>query len=1311
MAQDRVNPLSNLSYVNKDFQSVYVELLDLVKELSYRWDPTISNESDPGVILLKLNALIADKCNYNIDKNVLECFPLSVTQDANARQLYEQLGYYMHWYRGAETDISLKWIGDIGTATYTIPAFSMVCDYDNSVIYTLIGPSNNLSKGEFNVGSQKINTDGSTITTFKSIQGIAVKYEINNDPLITVANLDSNNRLYFDTTDVAENGIFITNVGLNNYSSWERKDNLLVQETGNTFYKFGLSRDGMSCYLEFPEDAETIFREGINITYVRTMGSSGNVAANIIEKFYADIIPDEAANSENNNIILNADNVRIQNVNAAVNGEDPESLDDAYRNYKRQVGTFTTLVTLRDYTNAILNSGLVSNCFATDRTNDVQSTYEIMGAVDTLSQTINTIESENDQPLLTAFSLKLYLLQYVEAPTTIESFDKTFDIIGPSATENIKAYIEDQKSMQHDYVDLLPCKNEIGKSHFCYFKNKYPLNIRVTTQYQLTNAEALDLIANVRTALFNELNAKEIEFGEEISLDLVYDIVQRADTRIKTIAVDNINYTTYAVVYDGSKFIEVAINNEDIFDITSSNEALEVTVDQNVYESKMGYGEYLSTHFVYDADSTSWILIQGEQQTTVNLEDYGITVNGTPETNDTLDIAFTLAAQFRDEIFAKSVLAGVTQLFVKEESFDYKLNQSVTQVIDNIERIGGECVIHLDQDNAEYTLRANENIQFYAPNLIDSDSYSDYVKYEYYITNNVTANSNYQLRSNEYIILYWKTSDEENSVYKYYAYGEGNIFSPSFDMPAKESASDIIGSSLAVKDSTLRNIGTTNEPKWVGDSSYNGDMSTVLSDAIFEMTANSNVLTGTKKINIKQLNQLTLDSTDYYCYWILNDATDDKYTLFKGNPAGEEPQESSHMRVLHSGEYFIYSNSALTDLIILGAGTELIRQDNNGSPITENDWSVNITDSTNITQNGAAALANYWFKIPSNATIKLTENQYTNLGGGASLRLESSQGQWSLDLNKDPSTPLSDFTIFYKGINDEAYTKLEDVSLASHASWRARTMLALNVTSSDEQILYKGHTIYYYLKDSDTPEVIQGEDEADGKYPVVLLSSLPINDVSGEIIETVVTDQYGNDEYLSLYEFAQTIETDEVWYSSEGSAILNFRHKQDVETKSFQFSLPKGNYIIPLTNAREDLVRLEVNCDGTPMKSMNTNITNFRQKGSYYLQLDIEEEVEHTISVTVSGHQEPIVITLTNPYRYTKPEGMEQWKFEKYKELISDLDPNHLFNYANDIPEDDEIEDPLSGASFMLPNHIFNDFTICQMDTTANSSIYVVGKK
>ena len=110
MAQ-MTNPLSNLSYTNKDFQTIYPEMLDLVKKLTYRWDPSISNESDPGVILLKLNALIADKNNYNIDKNILECFPVSVTQDRNARQIFEQLGYNMKWYISATTSISMKYIG------------------------------------------------------------------------------------------------------------------------------------------------------------------------------------------------------------------------------------------------------------------------------------------------------------------------------------------------------------------------------------------------------------------------------------------------------------------------------------------------------------------------------------------------------------------------------------------------------------------------------------------------------------------------------------------------------------------------------------------------------------------------------------------------------------------------------------------------------------------------------------------------------------------------------------------------------------------------------------------------------------------------------------------------------------------------------------------------------------------------------------------------------------------------------------------------------------------------------------------------
>ena len=64
MAQDIINKNQDISYTNLDFSSIYTEVIELAKQLSYRWDPSISDESDPGVVLLKLSALIADKMNF-----------------------------------------------------------------------------------------------------------------------------------------------------------------------------------------------------------------------------------------------------------------------------------------------------------------------------------------------------------------------------------------------------------------------------------------------------------------------------------------------------------------------------------------------------------------------------------------------------------------------------------------------------------------------------------------------------------------------------------------------------------------------------------------------------------------------------------------------------------------------------------------------------------------------------------------------------------------------------------------------------------------------------------------------------------------------------------------------------------------------------------------------------------------------------------------------------------------------------------------------------------------------------------------------
>ena len=325
------------------------------------------------------------------------------------------------------------------------------------------------------------------------------------------------------------------------------------------------------------------------------------------------MIPEEAA--KDSGIILNSDNVKMQNISAATSGKDPETINEAYKNYKRTVGTFNTLVTIRDYINSILSSNLVSNCFVTDRTNDPQSTYKIVTAKDDQIEESTFIENKNlfdpdteyeYDPILNAFSLKLYLLQYLDNVETTDQFDTTFEMMNNSSTSIVERYIEDKKSIQHDYSDLLPSLNIIGHTHPLYFKNVYPVNCRITTQFALTKSEAEEVATNIKQNLFNVFNAKELDFGEAISTDLVYETIENADSRIKKVSLDNIDYEIYAVYYDGTSFVTVQLNQDVkgldgtvLSESTPSFDTLVTNLDYNKYHSKVG-GDFIRIKYDYD---------------------------------------------------------------------------------------------------------------------------------------------------------------------------------------------------------------------------------------------------------------------------------------------------------------------------------------------------------------------------------------------------------------------------------------------------------------------------------------------------------------------------------------------------------------------------------------------------------------------------------------------------------------------------------------------------------------------------------------
>ena len=1427
---DVTNPLNSLSYTNKDFESIYVELLDLVKQLSARWDPSISNESDPGVILLKLNALIADKCNYNIDNSVLECFPATVSQLPNARQLYAQLGYYMAWYKGATTAVSLKYIGSsTDISAYTIPKFTMVTSSDSSVIYTLVGPDTLADSGSLSVGDILLRTDG-TIVSAGAIQGIAVNYDINGETAITVANLDSNNRLYFSDNTIAQNGIFITNVDNTNYSSWIRSDNLFVEEPGNTFYRFGVTDDGNYCYLEFPDDADVVFKSGINITYIKSQGASGNVSAQELDQFYYTFAP-----AEDSSITLSLTNVNITNPYAATNGEDPETIEAGYSGYQKTVGTFNTLVTLRDYINYILRSDLVSNGFVCDRTTDLQSTYNIMSLNDGIVTTVHVIDANAqpgyyssgtfykgkvplttplyydaytptvgiiyqdldtgkfyeydsadtayvdtvEEPYFDAFSLSLYLLQYVADVDSSASCDMTFNMLTDVAQAAVKSYVEDTKSVQHDFLNLLSPTST--SSHFCFFKNKYPISCKVTTQYALSTTASDEVLANIKSALYANFNAAQVTFGEEISSDDVYSVIQNADSRIKTVSLGNIEYQTYAVYYDTDSsstnpFTEVLISGdqEDTVTVTQDvSDDFEAVVDPAIFMSYMGETNYTPVTFNYV--SPNWVI----GDTSVTLSDYGVyfqyveNVTATAgqtiflitggsgglsrvisvhrngvlvspalyyidPTNDQIifytgvaasDIIkltywstvatvtgsdkyitarISYATQFRDEIYTKSILAGNTPLMQSGSDFDLRYNQqhsTYTPKVDNISHIRSNVDIAFSNNSTAYTLRDNESLQFFAPNLLDETSYANYVKFEFHVASGsktIAANANYQLLANEYILFYWKTSGDADAVYEYAGYGPGNIICPT---TAISSSTTAVGSSLEAQMNASNNYRTS--------SDTDGPMSVTLSANILaQLNGSQNVLSGIKTVTIKSINSVTLTASEgYYCYWIRNEPTDDlAYYAIATNTNV----------ILDTGEYFIYANKSLANLSILGAGTQVYITD-----LVNSEWTVPVVDTRLVLNLGASALTNYWREILSDTTVALTETQFITVTQGCTVTLDNT-GTWTRTFSRTGITggTLTGFTIRYQLPGSTAYITLPQMQLNDSSgdpvTWDGQSLLSLDITPSSVQHLLANQSVQYQLVgNTDFETAVTGSNYTANTYPVSLLTSFNLStDGSSDSLSTYTVDDYGVRTYLSLYIFKESNELTETGFSRVFTDTdMTIRMDAGVDSATVLTMLPAGEYVLTFDHSvvETGTLTISTNVSGSTvaLSPLNSSITNLVDKRSYYLYLNVESDSasDYTITITRSDTTSAVSYTLTNPYMYTMQDGMSREYFDRLLSLIARFDTDNVFDYTYEISEDDLVTDPLDPLAFLNTNFLYNQFTICQLDTGSNTTLYVAGKR
>lgn len=548
--------IENISYTNKDFSQIYPELVDLAKKITNKWDPETTNESEPGLVFLKLLAFIADKNNYNIDKNILEQFMPSVTQETPMRNLCEMLGYNPVYYRSAIADVLFTYLGgnekldntlnEGTTGVFLIKAFDTSFKTEDNIVYTLL--------------EDMSITSNERVSTKRAIQGQLKALNLSSSSetsaeatKIQLYNLDENNRVYIPEIMVAENGIFINkeiyDEKLNN-NAWRRVDNLNDQELGSKVFKFGFDSSKNLPYIEFPSDIAELIEDGLEIYYVVTDGVNGYAKAGTLTAF------NSLSSSVNGVTSLEESQYTLTNSNA-ITGSEPETIDEAYNSFKRTVGTFNTLVSCKDYSNYIYryqddeNNYLVSNVQATDiRTDPNKSinllTRDINGMTYYISSLKTRTEGEVEVPVGNYYDLILHGTKpYSYDITNLASYNNTYQLLDDQDIVDIGVALDNVKTLSH--VLTKPGNTEIN-----FIEQRYVLKVNISTKYKVNSSEQAAILKNVQNALYENFNSRKLEFGEEIPYDEIVKVVENADERIKLVVVDDPIITPYIVKGDGS---------------------------------------------------------------------------------------------------------------------------------------------------------------------------------------------------------------------------------------------------------------------------------------------------------------------------------------------------------------------------------------------------------------------------------------------------------------------------------------------------------------------------------------------------------------------------------------------------------------------------------------------------------------------------------------------------------------------------------------------------------------------------------------
>jgi hypothetical protein len=793
----------NLSPTKKDFVQIWNELLEVAGKLSERWDPTSTNESDPGIVILKALTGIADKLNYNIDKNTLEAFMPTAAQEDSMRKLCDMLGYNVKYYRSAETTVTIKYYNadpstdeqNILQGGLSIPKFTVITNGDQDINYFIIdGPTYSVP------GTISLTTPS---VTFHCMEGQIVKCESTADNnVITASQISDNNRFYLPEYQIAENGVFVYNVAIDSYgnitdgTAWKKVDNLNIQARETRVFKFGYDSYEGRPYLEFPEDCSELINDGLFIYYARTSGAGGNISARTLSQL-------ELPSGEDWSKV-SAESFSVENIFAATSGANIETIGQAYNNFKKTVGTFETLITCRDYMNKIYmlvdeDTGKykVSNALVTDIRTDLNRAITICSCDDagifykdtplmkteyrTLKKvgTNETVEVEDEVAQIDHFDLVLYPFKsYNQIKSNVRdiqaAYDRCFEY-DPSTKIATTLEQSDVKTIAHNLIS--PRVNDIIS-----INNYLKLNAIIGTTAKVTTEEGTLLIDRIKIALANAFNMRELDFGDEIPFDSILSVIENADPRISVVSLAEPElYTTFSV-YEGQDSDKLPIlreyavasdwlsteyaNNSGRYTYVDSNDKTVKTFNtteakkiynklavRNILAGRVPlfkYNNAFKTSFSDGAYRITYDIAEKDLPAILKPNDYGYTPNPFTPTEDNPFTIYTLDGIVYTGHWVPNSKSNENISYKATRMSNDYTTDFITASDNKYTELEAVCHIAADksasgeptQSISNVTLADGEFIKFRAPNFFTSKTYPAYVNYHLALNaaNNGAAN-------------------------------------------------------------------------------------------------------------------------------------------------------------------------------------------------------------------------------------------------------------------------------------------------------------------------------------------------------------------------------------------------------------------------------------------------------------------------------------------------------------------------------------------------------------------------------------------